>query len=386
MDIPSSLRRTVSPPPRGAKKQVTLDNEQDPQTLDEAEPSLAAVEAGQAKIRDHLAYFSEHLRKAGRPIEHSEIRLTIDDFVALYQRNQHPHGHHFVIHQHNHPIAGTHYDLRLQFSDTSTVSWAIPYGLPGNPNSKRQGRMAIETRVHNLWNNLIESASHATGSLLIWDTGKYSVLPRRATLAATDDELSDQTDIAASSTATGSPENAKLVRAFQTKYIRLRLHGTRLPKNYTVTLRLPSANDRPKQPRAPSYKRRRQGPSPNPTRKRSASSTDSESDIDTTTPITLSPEKEAALIRASNAYTGATNSIGSIHQRHWYLSLDRRNSGFVSSHGTWDRNGGKGFETFYVQGAEVERSIVTGRTSAEIMSDEGVEGFVARKRWRPVME
>lgn len=44
-----------------------------------------------------------------------------------------------------------HYDLRLQFSETSTVSFAVPYGLPGNPNSIRPNRMAIETRVHNLW-------------------------------------------------------------------------------------------------------------------------------------------------------------------------------------------------------------------------------------------
>jgi hypothetical protein len=42
-------------------------------------------------------------------------------------------------------------DLRLQFSETSAISFAIPYGVPGNPNSKRQVRMGIETRVHNLW-------------------------------------------------------------------------------------------------------------------------------------------------------------------------------------------------------------------------------------------
>lgn len=42
-------------------------------------------------------------------------------------------------------------DLRLQFSESSSISFAIPYGLPGNPNSQRQGRMAIETRVHNVW-------------------------------------------------------------------------------------------------------------------------------------------------------------------------------------------------------------------------------------------
>ena len=46
---------------------------------------------------------------------------------------------------------GVHYDLRLQFSESSSISFAIPYGLPGNPNSLRPNRMAIETRVHNLW-------------------------------------------------------------------------------------------------------------------------------------------------------------------------------------------------------------------------------------------
>jgi hypothetical protein len=45
-----------------------------------------------------------------------------------------------------------------------------------------------------------------------------------------------------------------------------------------------------------------------------------------------------------------------------------------------------GFNTFFVQGAEVERSVVTGRLSKEIMEDEGVERFRPRKMWRPVME
>jgi len=39
-----------------------------------------------------------------------------------------------------------------------------------------------------------------------------------------------------------------------------------------------------------------------------------------------------------------------------------------------------------VRGAEVERSVVTGRTSGEILRDEGVEGFRARKMWRAVLE
>lgn len=45
-----------------------------------------------------------------------------------------------------------------------------------------------------------------------------------------------------------------------------------------------------------------------------------------------------------------------------------------------------GFDPFYVLGREVERSVVTGRTADEVMSDEGVEGFVGRKGWRAVIE
>ena len=38
-----------------------------------------------------------------------------------------------MIHQHDHPIAGLHYDLRLQINETSSASWAIMYALPGDP-------------------------------------------------------------------------------------------------------------------------------------------------------------------------------------------------------------------------------------------------------------
>lgn len=32
--------------------------------------------------------------------------MSIDDFKDLYRRNQHQHGRHFVVHQHDHPVAG----------------------------------------------------------------------------------------------------------------------------------------------------------------------------------------------------------------------------------------------------------------------------------------
>lgn len=44
-------------------------------------------------------------------------------------------------------------------------------------------------------NHLIETASTSTGSLLIWDTGEYEMLPYRENVEKmTDDELSGDSD------------------------------------------------------------------------------------------------------------------------------------------------------------------------------------------------
>lgn len=259
--------------------------------------------------------------------------------------------------------------------------------------------MAIETRVHNLWNHLIESASPKTGSLLIWDTGTYSVLPRKKTAnrppsPQTTDDGNDSSDsepdtaaIRPSKRSDAKHENEKLIEAFQTRYVRLRLHGTRLPKNYTVTLRLPSANDFAKR-RPPARRKSRQEshqmqaqPPPStdsepddihPTRQEREESGDLDTD-----------SEEDAQTRLNNAYPGSTNSIGSVHQRQWFMLLDRASSGFVQEGqtGTWASREGEGFEAFYVRGRDVERSVVTGRLGREVECDEGVEGFVGRGGW-----
>jgi hypothetical protein len=106
----------------------------------------------------------------------------------------------------------------------------------------------------------------------------------------------------------------------------------------------------------------------------------SDNDIDTT-------------IQRTNAYPGAFNTIGSIHQRRWYLSMDREISGFkpigkMQNRGKkqWARKSGdRGFEPFYVRGPDVERSIVTGRLGGDVLFDEKVQGFQARNLWRPVL-
>ena len=110
-------------------------------------------------------------------------------------------------------------------------------------------------------------------------------------------------------------------------------------------------------------------------------------------------ELEDEEVRLRNAYLGATNNIGSIHQRRWYLSMDRYASGFcplpienrsLGGKRVWTRRReGEtllGFEPFFVMGRELERSVVTGRTADEVMADEGVQGFKGRNGWRPVTE
>lgn len=403
MELPSSLSRDISPP-RALKRRRTSEAPS-PHPRVEAhydagnDPTLAAVEAGRAKIEDHLTYFKHHLAKASRTTPPEIPRLPIEDFAALYRNNQHQHGHHFVVHQHNHPKAGVHYDLRLQLSATSSVSWAFPKGLPGNPYSRQLGRMAVETRVHNLWNNLIESASMKTGSLLIWDTGTYSVLPRKKdekempSPQTTDDE-SDEDAGKMFAQRNGRSENEKLIEAFKSRHIRLRLHGTRLPKDYTIRIRLPSNNDFAKNQ---ATRRRRSRPS---TRARRPSHTSDSDDAAPATPTATTEQAEAeeeldtdtdedAQTRTQNAYPGSTNSIGSIHQRRWFVLLDRESSGFERSGTRWTRrqlpNGVLcGFEPFIVRGRDHERSVVTGRLARDVERDEGCEAYVGRGGWKSI--
>jgi hypothetical protein len=186
------------------------------------------------------------------------------------------------------------------------------------------------------------------------------------------------------------PDNEKLKEAFGTKYIRLRLNGVRLPKDYTVTLRLPSANDFGKPQNRMTIRKRRRRPrqSQAPVRTDSTNSEEGlqpqqkeevDEDIDT-------DAEEDAQTRLTNAYPGSTNSVESVHQRRWFMLLDRASSGFVRDIGTglWVRNrtrDGDGFESFLVRGRDFERSVVTGRLAKEVEEDEGVTGFVGRREW-----
>ncbi|EAW25299.1 uncharacterized protein NFIA_107910 [Aspergillus fischeri NRRL 181] len=419
----STLDAPVSPPRRRSRNKKVSDDQPAPSLssakadikLPSSEPSLAAIEAGAIEVTDHLKIFSSRLARCARPVSPQVPRLPIRDWVDLYERNLHPNGRHFVIHQHDHPIAGPHYDLRLQFSETSSVSWSIMYGLPGDPNSRRLNRNATETRVHCFWNHLIETASANTGSMIIWDTGEYEILPSQSEreMVETDDSRSELSDSSLHSPVYKKTESEKLREAFRNNKIRLRLHGTRLPENYTIILRLDKNFDFAKPSTRIPRKRRRRTIRSSTTRPEPSTSSDSDisdrepqdqsADADADTMASHS-ESESAIdhqIRMNNAYPGSTNTIGSIHQRRWFATLDRVNSGFVPEHDKAKAGSGKkrwvrkrnlrtgqelGFEPFYVRGPEVERSVVTGRLGKDVMEDEGVKDFVPRRGWRAVVE
>jgi hypothetical protein len=113
--IPMSLIREISPPRLSRRQGQSKDS---PGRFSK-KPNPAAVEAGRAKVADYLAYFTERLSKSLRATPRNEPRLSINEFVGLYQRNQCEHGNHFVIHQHDHPISGVHCgslnQLRFQY-------------------------------------------------------------------------------------------------------------------------------------------------------------------------------------------------------------------------------------------------------------------------------
>ncbi|KIV78107.1 hypothetical protein PV11_09862 [Exophiala sideris] len=470
---PASLHRTVSPPPTNPRRRSRSAIQSIPTKSD-----TAAVEAGEIEIDDHVSFFSSKLLATTLPSAQGQPRLSHEEWLNLYQRNLHDRGHHFVVHQHDHPVAGTHYDLRLQCNTTSSISFSIPFGLPGDPNSRKLNRIAIETRVHNLWNHLIETASYETGTMLLWDTGEYSVLPHSFDADPTADVATTDSD----SDSPNSPESepAKLHRAFQGRKIKIRLKGTRLPKDYTLSIRLTHENNALAQPKPPGFKRRRKVPPPTTLRRedtgesRQSSSQGSgpsrtsthdrssvspvedkriprlgrsvssllrtasppmssrnapalthepassasalapepstnvqaaDTDNDRSTPELGKPNKsrdeEDQQIRKANAYPGATNTINSIHQRMWFLSIDREASGFRPTNRfefgrrVWERprekdsaagDGLGGFPSFYVRGRDVETSVLTGRLAADVARDEGLVNYKPRGGWRPVTD
>jgi hypothetical protein len=151
LEPPQNCKSDVLPPKSSQIDVSSSSSLSSPPSTTSPEPTSAAIESGETHVADHLTHFVTQLSKR---ISHSPPAplLSIPSYADLYRSCAgSPEGAHFVIHQHDHPIAGTHYDLRLQINKTSSVSWAIMYGLPGDPNSMRLMRNATETRIHCLW-------------------------------------------------------------------------------------------------------------------------------------------------------------------------------------------------------------------------------------------
>lgn len=390
---------------------LTTSNPSPPPTTSD-KSSTAAIESGAARITNPLVHFTTHLQQYILPSPSPLLPITT--YNNLYATSLTPQASHFVIHQHDHPVAGLHYDLRLQINPSSSVSWAIMYGLPGDPNSIRLNRNATETRIHSLWNHLIETASSETGSLLIWDTGTYAILPRRSKYAPKIDPSSQSTQ----SSQSPRTQQELLQEAFHNRKIRIQLRGAKLPETYVLNIRLTKKEDAEGRAKTRGPRRRKKVTKTDP--ETSSDSNDDQSDDEPdivpkgkevgssdVSPVDKElQELEDAEVRRTNAYPGASNTIGSIHQRRWYLSLDRRACGFVerreSGKIVWELPSAElaskppqqdkkvdGMQRlnypFYVKGVEHERSVVTAQTGEDIMRDEGVNRFVRRKGWMPVL-
>jgi hypothetical protein len=261
----------------------------------------------------------------------------------------------------------------------------------------------VETRVHSLEHHLMEGGSADGGGLLVWDVGEYAVL----SLVETSDgeQTTDEED--KPEAARDETEQQRLHRAFAARRIRLRLDGRRLPRPYVVNLRLSTKENTAAQARAERSKTRgRKVKPPQGKRERTQDTTDtsesgSSDERELAAIATSETEEEQEEVRRTNAYIGATNSIGSMHQRRWFLSLDKIGSGFIYSRVNgvtrWveetpsnhdrepDESSGRLEFPFYVRGPEHERSILTGRLSSQIMTDDQVVGFTPRKGWRAIL-
>lgn len=126
---------------------------------------------------------------AGTPTEHPH--LTSAQLDALFAS-----GRMFVIQRHDAANAGLHYDLRLEFKGT-LKSWAVKRGFTEDPGTIR---LAVETTDHDLgygkFEGSIPEGFYGAGSVQIWDMGYFELVDkdgeaRRANDSGSDSEPSD---------------------------------------------------------------------------------------------------------------------------------------------------------------------------------------------------
>ncbi|KAG7109440.1 hypothetical protein HYQ44_011696 [Verticillium longisporum] len=338
-------------------------------------PPAAAIESGSATITNHAAHFSAVLAGAALdPWPRAAPRLPVAAYAALYASCLGaPRGAHFVVHQHDHPVAGTHYDLRLQINGSSSASWAVMYGLPGDAASARLGRNATETRVH-----CLEDEAEAEDGRTEQEKLGDAFAERKIR-----EEDREGREKASRSASRAAPQRRRR-RTVQKQDVIVETSeeddSSSSEKEEEEELDDAVLEAKEEVPEEES------NPLAGPANMSQAMRQEIE-------------ELEDAQVRATNAYPGAENTIGSVHQRRWYLSMDRAASGFVKKRRgsgakklRWELEDeqtpgedGRLTYPFHVRGPEVERSLITGRLGSDVLRDEGVVDFVGRKGWRPVL-
>lgn len=209
---------------------------------------------------------------------------------------------------------------------------------------------------------------------------------------------------------------------FASRKIKVQLRGSRLPLGYTVDLRLTKAEDSAGRARNRGYwhepHKRRKRPPRETHNAAPVISGSNEGDsrggdnfsrsfsvVDGPMRLTATRgadngggftggrggEEDGARVRETNTYAGASDSVGGVCQRRWYLSEDRRASGLVrgweSGVQRWhivaqsemlDSRLDSASQAlhrlnypFFVRGPEIEFSVVTGRTTGQPGYSEG---------------
>ena len=74
--------------------------------------------------------------------------------------------------------------------------------------------LGLRSSAKSLQNHLIETASHCTGSILIYDTGEYSILPWERPTNEMDDSASSDPDVPSKDKQSTLAEPEKLQAAF----------------------------------------------------------------------------------------------------------------------------------------------------------------------------